>query len=301
MPYIVKSGDTLSKIAKARGLTQKQLLAANPQFRENPDKLRIGDRLLIPGEPGAAVTPAPQTTSQTTPQTGGQSAATAPALIPAIRPLGKISEKFETSGKGPGVVSTGRGDSGGVSYGSYQMTSAGGGGTVKKFVTQPDFPFRDKFQGLKPGSPEFTAVWKDIAKNQTVAFQALQHGFIKKTHYDPLVEKILRDDGLDVNTRSFALRDVVWSTAVQHGGNTDVIQVAIGNVDVSPANPAFDEKLISAIYAERGRKKADGVLARFAKNSPEVQKGVARRFREEEKDALKMLREELAEPAALVP
>jgi hypothetical protein len=41
------------------------------------------------------------------------------------------------------------------------------------------------------------------------------------------------------------------------------------------ADPEFDKKLIKAIYAERGRKDAQGKLVYFSRNSPEVQKGVA--------------------------
>ena len=47
--------------------------------------------------------------------------------------------------------------------------------------------------------------------------------------------------------------------------------------------------LIRAIYAERGRTKPDGSLAYFSRNSPNVQKGVANRFKSELKDALAML------------
>ena len=61
-----------------------------------------------------------------------------------------------------GTVSTGVGDAGGVSYGSYQMTSKNGG-TVLRFVSQPAFPWLGDFRGLSPGSPEFTAKWKAIA------------------------------------------------------------------------------------------------------------------------------------------
>ncbi|HFO7914780.1 TPA: hypothetical protein ACHK1J_005692, partial [Escherichia coli] len=37
-----------------------------------------------------------------------------------IWPLGKTSERYESGGRGPGVISSGKGDHGGVSYGMYQ-------------------------------------------------------------------------------------------------------------------------------------------------------------------------------------
>ena len=45
--YVVKAGDTLLKIAKRFGLTVDQLLAANKQIT-NPNKIAVGDEIIIP-------------------------------------------------------------------------------------------------------------------------------------------------------------------------------------------------------------------------------------------------------------
>ena len=45
--YVVVANDTMGGIAKKFGLTVDQLLAANKQIK-NPDKIAIGDRLVIP-------------------------------------------------------------------------------------------------------------------------------------------------------------------------------------------------------------------------------------------------------------
>jgi hypothetical protein len=45
--YVVKKGDTMSKIANKFDLTVDQLLAANPQIK-NPNKISIGDEVTIP-------------------------------------------------------------------------------------------------------------------------------------------------------------------------------------------------------------------------------------------------------------
>ena len=45
--YIIKSGDTLSKVAKRFGVTLEELLAANPDIK-NPDKIAIGQQIVIP-------------------------------------------------------------------------------------------------------------------------------------------------------------------------------------------------------------------------------------------------------------
>ena len=284
MPYTVKSGDTLSKIAKKNGIAVAQLLDANPQFKPNPDKLRVGDVLKMPGDSVAATTPKPQPALTTTPIVHPQPGAS--------RPLGALSMQYETGGRGAGMVSTGQGDKGGVSYGSYQMTSKPNGGTVKRFVSQSDFAFAARFAGLTAGSPEFTAAWKALAASNPAEFQDAQHEYIKRTHFDILVRKLIDDDGLDVRTRSHTLQDVIWSTAVQHGGATSVPSKALANVTVETTDPGFDKAFITAIYAERGRKRADGTLAYFGGNSPAMQQGVAKRFQNELRDALAMLASE---------
>ena len=43
----IKSGDTLSQIAKNKGMTLKALLAANPQIK-NANQIRVGQTITIP-------------------------------------------------------------------------------------------------------------------------------------------------------------------------------------------------------------------------------------------------------------
>jgi hypothetical protein len=143
MIYTIKRGDSLSRIATAHGVTLAKLLESNPDYKLHPDRINVGDRIEIPDE--AAEPDAESVTEVTKPI------------------LGRLSEKYETGGRGPGTVSSGSGDAGGVSYGSYQMTSRNGG-TVGRFVSQPGFPWQETFQGLEPGSDEFTTAWRTLAE-----------------------------------------------------------------------------------------------------------------------------------------
>src|ERR1700752_2490722 len=288
MTYVVKAGDTLSKIATRNGITLAQLLKLNPAIT-NPNRIKVGDKINLPDTSTENTKPLPSNLPVKPVKTDTGAAGALGEAIAHL--LGELSAKYETGGRGPGTVSTGAGDPGGVSYGSYQMASKMGVPT--RFVTQPGFPWLADFRDLKSGSAPFTACWKRIAAAETDAFQRAQHAFIKKSHYDLLAAKILNEDGLDVNTRGRALQDVIWSTAVQHGGATPIIHRAIANVSVPKSDPGYDEQLIRAIYAERSRKKSDGNLAYFSKSSPGVQKGVARRFRDELQDALAMLVKEV--------
>lgn len=304
MTYTVKAGDTLSRIAAQNGLTLAQLLQANPQI-SNPDSINAGEIINLPNGstenatqplPSNPVTAAPDpvppiSTDNTQPLPSNPVTSAPGAIGSALADeLGVLSAKYETGGRGPGTVSTGAGDPGGVSYGSYQMASKMG--VVQQFVAQPGFQWASNFQGLTAGTAPFTAVWKEIAAGQTDAFQKAQHEFIKQSHYDPLASKVLADNNVDVNTRSFAVQNVIWSTAVQHGGATPIVGRALATLACAISDPTYDKQLICAIYAERGRKKPDGNLAYFGKSSPSVQAGVAKRFQNEEQDALAMLAKE---------
>jgi len=46
--YVIKSGDTLSKIAKRFDVTLDALLAANKDTIDDPDKIKVGDEIIIP-------------------------------------------------------------------------------------------------------------------------------------------------------------------------------------------------------------------------------------------------------------
>ncbi len=85
----------------------------------------------------------------------------------ADAPLGKLSEKYESGGRGPGTVSSGKGDPGGVSYGTYQLASKIGRADefVKKY-------YPDEFAGLKGGTEEFTKKWKELAYKDPKAVHA---------------------------------------------------------------------------------------------------------------------------------
>jgi hypothetical protein len=48
--YIVKSGDTLSRIAGRFGISLDELIAANAETLPDPNKLQIGDQLIIPAK-----------------------------------------------------------------------------------------------------------------------------------------------------------------------------------------------------------------------------------------------------------
>lgn len=167
------------------------------------------------------------------------------------RPLGGLSEHFESGGRGAGAVSSGQGDPGGVSYGIWQLSSRTG--TAAAFVAAEGARWREDFAGAPPGSPAFSAAWKAIAAREPEAFAEAQRGFIARTHYRPVVTAVERQAGIDLDGRHPAVRDAVWSVAVQHGGAATILTTAVAVADAALARSleSYDRRLVEAIYAER--------------------------------------------------
>lgn len=200
--------------------------------------------------------------------------------------LGVLSARYESKGDS-GTISSGEGDVGGKSYGSYQMVAANANAFVKKFYPK-------EFNGLHAPSEIFDKKWKEIAVADPEGFEQTQHDFIKETHYDPALLdvnsklSVLISGGFDVNMRSEAVRRMLWSTAVQHGGYTGpIFATAVKKFQQAhPDADLTDEDLIKGVYAERGRENSAGVLVHFSGNAANVQAGVKNRFKAEQAEAL---------------
>lgn len=165
--------------------------------------------------------------------------------------LGALSERFESGDRGPGAVSSGAGDPGGVSYGIWQLSSRAG--TAAAFVAAEGVRWRAEFAGTLPGSSQFTAAWREIAARQPEAFADAQHAFIERTHYRPAVAAVRQRTGLDLDTRHPAVRDASWSVAVQHGGAAGILADAVTGTDAAlqRSGAGYDRALVEAIYAVR--------------------------------------------------
>lgn len=158
--------------------------------------------------------------------------------------LGALSAQFESGGRGPGTVSGGQGDPGGVSYGTYQLASKTG--TVADFVGAEGAAW-PQLRDSRPGTPAFSAAWKAIADRDPAAFDAAQHAFIERTHYRPVVAQVKAQTGVDLDARAQAVRDAVWSASVQHAGAPGILVDSLRNAGTG----ASDETLLRAIYARR--------------------------------------------------
>lgn len=168
--------------------------------------------------------------------------------------LGSLSAKYESNGN-PATISENK-DTGGVSYGAYQFAS--------NFGVPLDFAewCISSGEGVEAGEKlkaayaldgntygdEFNKEWKAIAQASPEGFLLLQHNFTKARFYDVLVERLEKSvEGFDIDNYTIALKNVIWSRAVQNGMNTDVVFKAfesLGGFDNQP-----EDVLIRAIYA----------------------------------------------------
>ena len=205
--------------------------------------------------------------------------------------LGQTSARFESGGRGAATISSGRGDHGGASYGTYQLSSKTG--TLNDFLQSSGYAL--SFEGMKPGSKEFNAQWRSLAQTDP-NFAKAQHNYIKETHFDPAMTSLKRA-GIDLSGRGAAVQDMVWSTANQFGagnakrgsGGAGLIRKAIGRRNIEEMT---DEEIISAVQ--------DYKLANNAKlfksSSASVQRGTANRAAEEKKQLLALARQEKLAP-----
>lgn len=131
--------------------------------------------------------------------------------------LGQTSERYESSGRGAGVISTGDDDHGGVSYGAYQLSNRSG--TLQEYLDQS--PYGVHFQNLTPATQAFNETWRDLARTDP-DFGRDQHAFIGRSHYEEQLSR-LEARGIDLRDRGIAIQDLLWSTSVQFRGLTTTI------------------------------------------------------------------------------
>ena len=202
---------------------------------------------------------------------------------------GDLSMEFEVSyrpgreANAAGIVSSGKDDAGGVSYGAFQLSSEKG--QVQSFLKSTGAQWASEFNGLDPTEPggAFGQTWKTIAARDPVNFLAAQESYIQATHYDPVVQRVLKATGLDINSRPLAVQQVVWSMAVQHGRAAKIIKDAVCDLDhwTSPTQPGYDSALINNLFDFREKY--------VIKNRVDKLSSVLNRYKSERRRALSLL------------
>lgn len=194
--------------------------------------------------------------------------------------LGKTSKQYESGRSGAATISTGRGDHGGVSYGSYQLSTKAG--TLKEFLDKTN-NYHHEFDGLVPKTKAFNEKWVALANNDP-AFGKAQHDFVAASHYEPQMEE-LRKAGYDFSERGKAIQDMVWSTAVQYRAKTVRVVRRAEEESGLDFQTATDKEIISAVQDSKRRH----VNADFRSSSPAVQNSIKNnRIPDEKANLLKL-------------
>ena len=202
--------------------------------------------------------------------------------------LGDLINKYETGGVGTSSISNTRGDHGGASYGTFQFSHTTG--SLGEFVnhlrdTMPEaykilYPLLGSAGAGKNGA--FGKAWIGLSKNP--AFQKVERNYGYSRYINEVLPRITDADVRNRFNSNEVLKDVLLSTATQHGqyGAPKIINRVLNN-------SMSDSDMVRAIYKDRGKTDANGTLLWFKSSSPNVQKAVADRFRREEQDALNAL------------
>lgn len=207
-------------IADTQTLTALGVIGAQQQTPAQPTPAQPTPAQPTPTQP-APTQPAPAQPAPAQP-TPAQPAQNLPADVQSAKTnieswhLGQTSAQFETSNRGPGFISTGKGDLGGKSYGLYQLSSTQG--SLAEYVGQST-KYGAEFKGLEPASAAFDAKWKEVAARDPQGFSTDQHTFIKKEFFD-VQNEALKGRGVDLGDRGRAVQDMLWSTSVQYRGLT---------------------------------------------------------------------------------
>lgn len=200
---------------------------------------------------------------------------------------GSLSAQFESGSKG--IAAIGWDKVGGTSYGKYQIAAKTG--SMDRFLNYLDDKAPEIAQRLRSAGPAETGSrsgampteWKQIAAEQPERFEQLQHGFIKGEYYDVARQKVLGQTGIDVDNAPPIVREVLWSTSVQHGptGAAGIFGKAINAFLGRAQGGEFSRKLIENVYDTR--------KGQFGSSTERVQDAVASRLDSEKEIALNML------------
>jgi hypothetical protein len=201
--------------------------------------------------------------------------------------LGELSARYESAAAGEDAI--GKDSTGGASYGTYQVATKVG--TMNSFLEFCRTRYPEIHAALWPlrtdmldRRGQFAAKWREIAdptdtgKGLETMLKEAEHRFILETHYLPALKQFPESTRVMVEG-SPTLRQVLWSTAVQHRPSS--VQMAF----VSYCKFGRDKELIVRdIYTYRG--------TRLSKLTPKERNSVLNRYKDECARAIAMLKKE---------
>ena len=262
-------GAGLSRLTAKLGLQTQPGQIPNFLPRGSTDNLSINDELS-----GPEFQQPINTTSQAATKESLSAGSVKGRVSRGTPVLGDVSSKYESGGKGPGVISTGQDDPGGKSYGSYQL--AMNTGTLDGFLRNS--AFAEQFAELIPGTKAFDKRWKEIAKSHPEDFEVDQRRYLLDTHFNPVRNQA---KGLGYPDTP-AINELLFSMAIQHGGTPKLISQLSQEIDLSASSERDIVKKLFKLRRQyvRGLDLAGGVIdsliGRYTKEEPDILKLIAR-------------------------
>jgi len=201
--------------------------------------------------------------------------------------LGKTSERYESGGRGPGVINDylgkSSGDYGGASYGLFQFASYLPTSNKRPFIKNSPIKafissskYSSKFFGLEPATPAFDNMWRELASKYP-DFEDEQREYIKRKYYDVAVSNIMRL-GIDLTKYGPGVQDLIWSSAVQLGPSN----IGIYKFPLSGKSELDDRSIIQLV----SEYKIANVNNLFRSSSQGIRDSVKNRWVQEQKDLL---------------
>ena len=209
--------------------------------------------------------------------------------------LGKTSEKYESGGRGPGVINDYRGgaggDLGGASYGTYQFASflpetmtngrarpSSKNSPVIQYIKSSKF--REAFNNLTPATDAFDAKWREIANQYPAEFKKDQHDYVQSKYYDVALSNLKRNN-LDLSIYGPAVQDLIWSTAVQLGPTN----IKAFTETLKDKTKLSDTDIVNLV----SEWKIANVDTLFRSSSQSIKSGVKNRYVDEKQALLKLI------------
>lgn len=200
--------------------------------------------------------------------------------------LGWVSRLYETGSPNgnPSTISSGKGDYGGKSYGTCQFSITMG--SLQSFVTWLkgyNYDLYKPLEGLPIGSNAFDNAWRKIAKEHTKEFAEAQNLRVYESHVKVWIKNAYARSGIDFE-RSYALQEMAYSRAVQHGGNGAMSVFSGARITKGDS----DKEIITKFYTYLH----DKVDIYWSKSNAENRRGVANRMIKERGTLLSLVGKE---------
>lgn len=141
---------------------------------------------------------------------------------------------------------------------------------VHDFVASPEAgAWAARFRGKAPATKPFNDEWRSIAASDPTGFEAAQRAFVVRRNYSVGAQKVRQDAAYELERASPGVRQVFFSTAVQHGGTGGGSLFARAVLEVDKAlrrsDPRYEPALINALYDQRVEQRRTYALAARAK------------------------------------